>query len=133
MIVAEPKEVLLAWFHTKTGLSIKHDTATILAAINADHKIKSALVFHNWHDGDIEISVAPTPISRALLRAAYRYVADQLYCRRVTFKFRADNEKSFGDAIRLGGHLEGRIRSFYPDGCDQIIFGILKEDYPYGQ
>ena len=132
MIVSEPANVLAAWFRAKSGVALDK-SATVLATINADHKILSALAFHNWHGADIEISVAPRPVPRSLLRAAYRYVVGQLGCSRVTLKFRADNLKSMCAAERLGGKLEGRVRRFYPDGCDQLIFGILKEDFPYGQ
>ena len=132
MIVSEPANVLAAWFRAKSGIAIDKN-ASVLATINADHKILSALAFHNWHGVDIEISVVPRPVPRSLLRAAYRYVVGQLGCSRVTFKFRADNTKSINAAQRLGGKLEGRIRRFYPDGCDQLIFGILKEDYPHGK
>jgi hypothetical protein len=131
MIVSEPKNVLSAWFQSKTGLKHRVEDCVFLASRSPD-KILCVLVFHN-HDGrDVEIDVPPCRLPLSLLRAAQRYVVNQLECDRVTFKFRADNEKSMNSALRLGGEFEGNVRRFYPDGCDQIIFGLLKEDFHLG-
>src|SRR5271165_5454060 len=77
MIISEPKTMLLAWFKAKTGIIVKPEECSALAVINADHKILSGLLFSNWQGRDIEISVAPRPVPRALLRAAYLYVVGQ--------------------------------------------------------
>jgi hypothetical protein len=131
MIVSEPKNVLSAWFQSKTGLKHRVEDCVFLASRSPD-KILCVLVFHN-HDGrDVEVDVPPAPVSRNLLRAARRYVVDQLGCDRVTFKFRADNDKSLCAAIRLGAREEGRIARFYADGEAQLIYGLFKEDFRLG-
>lgn len=133
MIISEPKGLLEAWWHAKTGLHHNVFDCSYLASINADHKILCMLVFHSRDGQGVEIDVPPIPINRELLRAAKRYVVDQLGCGRVTFKFRPDNEKSRRAAVRLGAQYEGRIRRFYPDGADQLVYGLLKEDYALGR
>lgn len=129
MIISEPKNLLNSWFFTHTGIRHQPEHCSYIGEFNADHKISAVLVFHNWEGGDIEIDVPPTRLSTALLRAARRFVVDQLGCKRVTFKFRADNDLSRRAAVRLGAQLEGRQRKFYPDGCDRVLYGLLKEEY----
>lgn len=132
MIISEPANMLEAWFRAKTGIKHRLEDCAYLAAINADHTILSVIVFHHQEGRDIEMDVAPGFIPRSLLRATQRYVVNQLGCDRVTFKFRADNDKSRDAAARLGGKQEGSLRRFYPDGCTQLVYGILKEDYRLG-
>jgi hypothetical protein len=132
MIVSQPKGMLEAWFRLKTGLNHRIEDCSYLGEMDCDHTINCVIVFHN-HDGrDIEIDVPPTPVSRALLRATRNYVVIQLKCDRVTFKFRADNDRSRHAAERLGARHEGSIRRFYPDGQAQLVYGLLKEDFRLG-
>ena len=132
MIIAEPKDFIAGWAAAKTGLPLRPPYGT-LAATDPEGRIVAALIFTNHHlRRDIEITVAAASIPRALLRAGYRYAVGQLGCRRASFKLRADNEQAISALERLNALCEGRIRKFYPDGCDQLLFGILKEDYPYG-
>jgi hypothetical protein len=131
MIVCEPKNILEAWFFNKTGIAHRLEDACYIAEVDAEKKIKSMLVFHNWRGRSIEIDVPPGRISRSILRSALLYV-HQVKCDRVTFKFRADNDSSLRAAVRLGAKREGCIRRYYPDGCDQLIYGILKEEYALG-
>jgi hypothetical protein len=131
MIIAEPKGMLDAWVRSKTDLKHRVDDCAYLAAIDADHNILAVLVFHSKQDRDVEINVPPVPIPRSLLRAARRYV-DQIGCDRVTFKFRADNSRSRTAAVRLGARPEGCIVRFYADGCAQLVYGLLKEDFRHG-
>jgi hypothetical protein len=130
MIVSEPKGPALAWYRLHTGYSPRAD-ATILASIDPDHHYRAVLVFQNWYGPDIEIGTAATTLPRSLLRAAYRYAVTQLGVRRVTFRIRADNTNAIIALGRLGAKQEGVIRKFYKDGCDELLFGVLKEDYPY--
>lgn len=132
MIVAEPKGPALAWYKLHTGFMPRAD-ATTLAFKDIFGHYRAVLVFQNYYGPDVEIGVAAVTLPRSLLRAAYRYAVDQLKCRRVTFRTRADNKAAIEAMERLGGKLEGTIRKFYADGCDELLFGILKEDYPYGK
>jgi RimJ/RimL family protein N-acetyltransferase len=56
----------------------------------------------------------------------------QLGCRRATFRTRADNQAAIAAMARLGAREEGRLRKYYPGDVDAVVFGLLKEDYPYG-
>ena len=134
MIVAEPREVIAAWVGEQAGPEFKFKPPySTLASIDATGRINCGVVFQNWTGRDIELSVAASSIPRALLKAIYRYVVEQLGCRRVTFRIRSSDLKTQEAAQRLGAVWEGRIRYFYSETEDAVILGILKEDFPYGQ
>ena len=130
MIVSEPKGPALAWYRLKTGYMPRPD-ATVLASKDILGHYQAVLVFQNYYGPDVEIGVAAKTLPRSLLRAAYRYAVDQLGVRRVTFRTRADNAVAIHAMQRLGGKLEGVIRKFYKDGCDELLFGILPEEYKF--
>ena len=131
MIVSDRHEDMARWLGAKTGLDFK-PPFTWIGSINKTGEIEAVLLFQSWTTNDIEISVAATTLSRTLLRAAFRYVVGQLHCRRATFRTHEDNERAVASLFRAGGRLEGRLRRYYPDGAAALVFGILKEDYPYG-
>ena len=132
MIVAEPRAVIAGWVGAQIGIEFKAPYSA-LASIGADGSIICGVVFQNWTQRDIELSVAASSISRALLKAIYSYTVEQLGCRRVTFRIRSSDLKTQESAQRLGAKWEGRIRRFYSDNEDAVILGILKEDFPYGR
>jgi RimJ/RimL family protein N-acetyltransferase len=47
---------------------------------------------------------------------------------RITLRTRADDEKSVEAAIKFGFRVEGRQRQAYPDGCDALLFGMLRRE-----
>jgi len=129
VIIAEPREIR-AWFRVKGKFNPPSD-ATFLASVTPDRKITGALAFHGYEKPNVEISAAAHAIPRALLRAAYRYVTVQLGCTRATFRTRADNVPAHAAMRRLNARVEGELDRFYPDGCKQIIYGLMKEDFPF--
>ena len=131
MIVSEPRESIVTWVGTQTGLEFKPPYSA-LASLDATGRITAAIVFQNWTGRDIELSVAASSISRALLKAIYSYTVGQLGCRRVTFRIRSSDLKTQESAQRLGAKWEGRIRRFYSDSEDAVILGIIEEDFPHG-
>jgi hypothetical protein len=130
VIVSEPKGPALAWYRLKTGYSPRAES-TVLAFKDILGHYRAVMVFQNYYGPDIEVGVAAVTLPRSLLRAAYRYAVGQLGVRRVTFRTRADNGSAIVALRRLGAKKEGVIRKFYRDGCDELLFGILTEDYPY--
>jgi hypothetical protein len=132
MVVSEPREVIVRWVGAQVGLEFKPPYSA-LASVNADGRITAGVVFQNWTQRDIELSVAASSIPRALLKAIYSYTVDQLGCCRVTFRIRSSDLKTQESAQRLGAQWEGRSRRFYSDTEDAVILGILKDDFPYGQ
>lgn len=104
---------------------------TAIGATNSKGEIIAGYVFNMYTQHDVEVSLVASAIPRALLRETYGYVVNKLGCRRATFRTRADNVNAQKALIRLGAKLEGRQRLYFGD-CDCLIYGILKEDFPFG-
>ncbi|MBX4940994.1 MULTISPECIES: GNAT family N-acetyltransferase [Rhizobium] len=129
MIVSEPRADIAAWVGAKIGVSFE-PPYTALAHVDRG-RIIAAYVFNVWTGHDVEVSLAADRLSVTLMRAAFRYVVEQLGCRRATFRTRSDNMQAQKALDRLGAQLEGRQRGYFGD-CDALLYGILKEDFPYG-
>lgn len=129
MIVSEPCHDIAAWVGAKIGVEF-HPPYTALAEIR-DGRIVAGYVFNVWTGHDVEVSLAADRLSKALMRSAFGYVVNTLGCRRATFRTRADNLAAQKALDRLGAQLEGRQRAYFGD-CDALLYGIMKEDFPYG-
>lgn len=129
MIVTEPREDIAAWVGARIGVSFSPPYTAIGEFRNG--KLIGAYVFNVWTAHDVEVSLAADRLSLLLMRSAFRYVVNQLGCRRATFRTRADNLSAQKCLERLGARLEGCQRLYFGD-CDGLIYGIMKEDFPYG-
>lgn len=129
MIVSEPSAEIAAWVGARIGVEF-HPPYTTLAHIDRG-RIIAGFVFNVWTGHDVEISLAADRLSLTLMRAVFDYVTRQLGCRRATCRTRADNSNAQKLLARLGAELEGRQRGYFGD-CDGLLYGIIKEDFPYG-
>jgi hypothetical protein len=93
-----------------------------------DGEFKGGVVFNSYNGRDAEISVA-NDITRWPI-AFYRFFADYMWdtlkLHRVTMSVRPGTERM---CLQLGAKLEGMKREFYPDGGDQLLFGLLKSEF----
>lgn len=130
MIVTRPKEAL-AHYVEQHCPTLKFEEPYQAVGSVTDGKLTAALIFQSKTDHDVEISVAATHLPRALLKAVGYYVVKQMGCRRATFRTRSDNHEAIEAMKRLGAKEEGRQRGFFGD-ADAVVFGILKDEYVYG-
>jgi RimJ/RimL family protein N-acetyltransferase len=87
------------------------------------------VLFNDLQEASVEVSiVAPRAVSRALLRLAAQYAFGDLQCNRVTARTRASNLPVRRFIQKVGFKQEGVLRSYYPDGDDAILFGLLKSE-----
>jgi RimJ/RimL family protein N-acetyltransferase len=107
------------------------DTSDPCIGMLEDGKLIAGVVFNMYMGNGIMLHVAadkPGWLNREFLRATFAYPFKQLKCARVTGLVRTDNK----DAQRFDEHLgfkkEGVIRKGDDDGCDLIIYGMLKEE-----
>jgi hypothetical protein len=93
-----------------------------------DGEFKGGVVFNSYNGRDAEISVA-NDITRWPI-SFYRFFADYMWqtlaLHRVTMAVRPGTERM---CVQLGAKLEGVKREFYPDGGDQLLFGLLKSEF----
>lgn len=92
-------------------------------------EIVGGVLFNHFEGPDVHVTIAGKGWTRALLRAVGTYVYDQLGCERMTAVTPSDVVAGY--ASRLGGQIEGRLRSHFGPGKDGIIVGILRDEWKY--
>ena len=70
-------------------------------------------------------------LNRMFLKAVFSYPFKQLKCKRLSTLVRADNPNAAVIAEKAGFTLEGRLRKAEIDGCDLLVYGMLKEECPW--
>lgn len=100
-----------------TSIGIADDTGAITAGV----------ILNCFERSDVHVTAAGTGWTRAFLRAFGEYVYQQLGCERMTFT--TEQEDVVGLALRLGGLVEGKLRSHFGPGRDGIIVGVLRDEW----
>lgn len=121
-------EAVAAWASARLGTAIVRPYVAI--GVGDGSQLRAAMVFNDYTGANIEITVASDPSgwTRAAVREAFAYPFRQAGCRRLTLRTRADNAAVLGIAARLGFRREGVLRDFYDDGCDAVVFGLLRSE-----
>lgn len=95
--------------------------------IERDGQIVAAALFNQFEGPDVHVSIAGSAWALGFARAVGRYVFQTLGCIRMTATTESIEVTKY--AIRLGGQIEGRLRSHFGHGRDATIIGILKKDW----
>jgi RimJ/RimL family protein N-acetyltransferase len=127
-IVWDQPERVMQFVAARVGEDCFRDYTAL--GLEKDGEIVAGVIFTNFTTASIVMHVASDGsrhwITPAFLAATFRYPFVQLGCRRVTGLVRADN----ADAQRFDEHLgfqrEGVLREGTTDGCDLILYGMLK-------
>lgn len=121
-------EMVAGWMAKRAGIEI-NPPYTAFATLSDDGQIAGAVLFNDLQEASVEVSiVAPRRVSRSLLRAAASYAFDTLGCSRVTARTRASTLPVRRFIEKAGFRQEGVLRSYYRDGDDAIMFGMLKTE-----
>lgn len=99
--------------------------------IERDGGIAGGVIFNQFENSNVHVTVAGKYWTRAFLRAAGEYAFGQLGCLRVTIT--TEQSSVIALAQKLGGQIEGRMRNHFGEGRDGIIVGILKSEYRYAK
>lgn len=94
----------------------------IVASVIFDHYQHTTISGHIATDG------SKAWCSRAFLRMIFYYPFKQLGCNRMTAPMSAANTAARKFVEKLGFIQEGVLRRAWPDGSDEVIYGLLKED-----
>lgn len=93
-----------------------------------DDEIVAVAGIGHWHVYDCELFLASEGgISRPFVRAVFRYVFEQLGCRRCTARVEAGSGWD-EELQRLGFVREGAMREASPNGADTTILGLLRRE-----
>lgn len=97
--------------------------------IERDGEIVAGALFNHFEGADVHVTLAGSGWSRGFLRMVGRYVYGQLGCERMTAVTACEDVAGF--AKRLGGQIEGRLRSHFGPGQDAYICGILASEWKF--
>lgn len=97
--------------------------------IERDGEIIAGVIFNVFEKPDLHISVAGHGWTRAFFRAVGAYVFGQLGYSRMTAL--TESAEVVRLAERIGGEIEGCLRSHYGPGRDGFIVGILAGEYKF--
>lgn len=121
-------DLVARWMADQTGQEII-PPYTAFGVLAPNGQFCGAMIFNDLNEGSVEVSLyAPGRISRGLLRIAAQYAFEQNGCRRITARTRASNLRVRRFIERVGFRQEGVLRSYYSDGDDAILFGMLRTE-----
>lgn len=104
-----------------TALGLERD-GELVAGVLFTNYTRAAILMHVASDG------SRSWMTPGFLCASFRYPFIQLGCRRVTGLVRADNTAAQRFDEHLGFRREGILREGTTDGCDLILYGMLKSE-----
>lgn len=97
--------------------------------IERDGEIVGGVIFHCFEGAAVHLTVAGKGWTPAFFRAVGRYAYQQLGCERITMTTERPDVAAYAE--RLGGKVEGALRSQFGPGRDATIIGILKAEYRF--
>lgn len=92
-------------------------------------EIVAAALFNQFEGANVHVSIAGGGWSKGFIEAVGEYVYGQLGCERITVT--TGDRAVVGYAKRLGGKVEGVMRSHFGPGKDATIVGILRDEWRY--
>lgn len=131
MIITVQDSRLVAWAQSKLGVSFNAGAFTI--AKITDEKVVCVVVYSNWHATGCEMAIASTTPKWAtpgFIRACMDYPYNQLGLKRVSMVTSASNMPCRKLCRYLGAKIEGRLRKWYADGSDAVVYGLFREELP---
>lgn len=102
-----------------------------LMGIERNGAITAGVLFNCFQRHDIHMTAAGAGWTRDFLESVSEYVFAQLGCLRMTAI--TEQPKVVALALRLGGRIEGRLRSHFGDGRDGFVIGFLKSEWKYNK
>lgn len=97
--------------------------------VERDGQIVGGVLFNVFEGADVHVSAAGAGWTRGFLRAVGDYVYGTLACERMTLT--TEQPAVAALALRLGGQVEGQLRSHFGPGRDAILIGVLRDDWRY--
>jgi RimJ/RimL family protein N-acetyltransferase len=131
-IVAHEDERVAAFVMSRNdGMELGDSPYTAIGQADGQGNLLGGVVFNNFTKKDIHMHVAgvnPRWLTRRFLGECYRYVFNQLGCRRATVMIDEANERSLKFCRGLGYVYEGTLRCYLPNGNDCHVLGMLREE-----
>lgn len=97
--------------------------------VEKDGEVIGGVVFNCYEGADIHATVAGKGWTKGFLADVGHYVFDHLKCERITAV--TEQIPVVRIAERLGGKIEGCLRSHFGKGRDGYVIGILRDEYRF--
>ena len=133
MILTENKELVGAFVasRVKPGEFVPWGNFSVLGLAKG-RRLVAGIVYNHYSPPNICMNVAGEEGGRWMtpefLFAAFDYPFNALGLARVTAFIAASNKASLRLTEKVGFTQEGCLRKALPDGSDQLVFGMLKEE-----
>lgn len=127
---AQTNEAIGSWCATKLGTAVYPPYFAVGVAKSENEPLRGALVFNQFNGHQIEMTgYGPRAFTPSVVKAAARYVFDQLGCARLSAKTKKSNVKA---RRLLGKHFkfEGTSPRYFGNE-DALRFYMLAEDCPW--
>lgn len=123
---------VISWVAPRIGHSVEALVPGIGIGLEKNGELVAGVVYSHITPVNVDMHVASVGgrhwANREFLLTTFAYPFKQLGVQRITGFVRADNR----DARRLDEHLgfvqEGVLRRAGSDGCDVIVYGMLREE-----
>lgn len=125
MIVTDERVALFV----SEGCGVAFVPPYTVMGIERNGEIIAGALFNVFEGADLHVSVAGHGWNRAFFKAVGEYVFGQLGYERMTAL--TESPKVVNIAERLGGKVEGLMRSHFGKGRDAFVVGILRDEYKF--
>lgn len=125
-LITDQHEKVAGWASRKLGIKFVQPF-TAIGFEDEKGLPRGAVIFNDYTGENIEISIVGL-WTKKMFRIIGDYTFNQLKVNRVTARTRFDNHKVVSVMIRAGFRVEGKLRSYYPDGGDAVLFGMLRKE-----
>ena len=122
---------LAEWLREREGWRIS-PPFVVFGAENSKGEIYCVVMFNNHTGRDMEVTAAGR-FTRAIWRVALEYAFETMSMDRLTFRVKVSNHHCIKMLYHLGARVEGRLRKYYSDDEDALVFGLLREECKYVQ
>lgn len=92
-----------------------------------DGEIHAGIILNCFEGADVHLTAAGKGWTRSFLQGIGRYVYQQLDCERMTIITEQPDVVAL--ALRLGGKVEGCLRSHFGPGRNATIIGVLRSEW----
>jgi hypothetical protein len=97
--------------------------------IERNGEIVGGFVFNSYEGADVHVSAAGNGANKGFLAEVGHYVYSVLKCERMTVITEQPDVVRLAE--RLGGQVEGLLRSHFGKGRDAFVVGILKDEWKF--
>lgn len=124
------KEEFLSWASRKLRIDKEYFGNCSTITITHREKILAVAIYSSFNGINCEVSVAADSkwwLRENILEVLFKYPFEQLQCKRITLLIRETNKSVVNLVKKIGFEQEGRLKMFYPDGDNCLVFGRLSE------